>query len=310
MRVAFILNPAARDGRAARLGPRLLAAASPHHATVYPTNGPRHAETLARDLSASVDRVVAVGGDGTVGETADGLAGTGTPMGIVPAGTGNDLASALGLRTRLDAAVAVALGDTVQATDLLRARWTDADGTTGERVAANAVGLGFDAAVAAAVSRYKRLGGVAAYLAAVFGTLRDWRRPDRHARIWIDDALVHDGSLFLVSIGNGPRVGGGFMITPNADPSDGVLDVCVISHARTARVLRLLPRAMRGHHLAAAEVAIHRGGSVCVEIEGRPVAVHGDGESVSEDVRELAVEMWRSAIEIARPAARSRQRSK
>ena len=299
MRLAFILNPAAGNGRARRLAPRLLAAAP--GATVHPTTGPRHAEALARELARSADRVCAVGGDGTVHEVAAGLAGGAVPLGIVPFGTGNDLATTLGIPSTLEDAVALCASGAARPIDVLRLAWTDADGQAGERLAVNAVGAGFDAASAAAAPRYKRLGGVAAYVVAVLQTLGDWRRPDRGVRVDVDGALAYEGPLFLLSVGNGPCVGGGFRLTPGAAVDDGRLDVCVVAHARTPRVLRLLPTALRGGHVGQPEVTMGAGQTVTLRTSGRPVPVHADGEVVSLGVGTLQTSVWAGALHVVQP---------
>ena len=305
MRVAFLLNPTARSGRAARLVPALQAAIrrTGLDGAVHLTERPRHAEALARALAADARAVVAVGGDGTVSEVAAGLAGGATPLGIVPFGTGNDLAATLGVPRRTEAAVdalarALRRRTPPRAIDVLRVRWTDGDGAPGERVVANAVGVGFDAAAAAGAPRYKRLGGRTAYLASVAATLGDWARPDRAARVWADGALVHDGPLFLCEVGNGPRVGGGFVLAPGADLGDGAADLCLVRHVTTSRALRLLPLALRGTHVRAPEVATARASAVRVEATGRPLPVHGDGEPLSAGIAALEVAVWPRALRV------------
>ena len=302
MRVAFLLNPAARSGRAARVAPELQRAARELgvDGAVHLTARPRHAERLARELAPGVDVVVAVGGDGTVSEVVAGLAGGPVPLGIVPLGTGNDLAATLGVPRGVREAVArvVRPDAELRRIDLLDVAWTDRGGAAGERVVANAVGVGFDAAAAAGAARYKRLGGTAAYIASVLRTLGGWSRPTRTARVWADGALVHDGPLFLCEIGNGPRVGGGFVLTPGARLDDGVADVCLVGHVATGRALRLLPRAIRGTHVAAPEVAVARAREVRVEAAGDAVPVHGDGESLSAGVAELTARVRPGALAV------------
>lgn len=300
MRVAFLLNPTARSGRAARVVPALQQRIRELgvDGAVHLTARPRHAEALARELAPNVDVVVAVGGDGTVSEVAGGLAGGATPLGIVPFGTGNDLASTLGVPRALRDAVALACRPDAprRRLDVLDVAWTDRDGAAGARVVANAVGVGFDAAAAAGAAGFKRMGGKAAYLASVLRTLGDWSRPDRTARIWADGALVHDGPLLLCEIGNGPRVGGGFVLTPGAELGDGIADLCLVGHVTTGRALQLLPRAIRGTHVAAPEVAVARAREVRIEAAGRPLPVHGDGEPLSAGIAELTVRLRPGAL--------------
>ena len=161
--------------------------------------------------------VVVAGGDGTVHEVANGLAGTAGVMSVLPLGTGNDFAAAVGTPAGLAEAVGALGPAPTLRLDLGHVRWTDTDGRASERRFANCLGMGFDAHAAALAAETKWLGGRAAYLAAVVRTLWARRRPDLCASIRAD-GLDFDGPLFLCEVGNGHSIGGGFLITPDARP--------------------------------------------------------------------------------------------
>ena len=305
-RIAFVLNPAAGNGAAARRRPALDAAiaASGLDAEVHVSQGLGDVEALARRLAQSADAVVAVGGDGTIHDAVNALAGTGTLFGVVPVGTGNDFAQAIGMPTRIDAAVEALATSAVRVLDVGRVRWTDAGRPDDERrvrVFANAVGIGFDAASAAQASRSKWLGGRSAYAAAVVQTLWSWRRPGPDAEVTVGGAVVFRGPLFLVEVGNGQAVGGGFRLTPEARLDDGLLDVCVVRHARPRRVLRILPTAFTGGHVRFPEVEMHRTAGVSVRVLGGALPVHADGEAASSGASFLEADVWPGALRVMAP---------
>ncbi len=308
MRFAFVLNPAARSGRAARDADRVLAGARALglDASLHLTDRPRHATDLARGLAERHDVVVAVGGDGTVQEVAAGLVGTGATLGVLPLGTGNDLAHALGMPTRLPSALAALASGAPCAMDLGRVRWTEPGGEMRERIFANSVGVGFDALVASQVPRYKRLGGRAAYLAATLGSLSLWRRRDLaiEVRTHVPEAspgevaseVLYEGPFFLCEVGNGPSVGGGVLLTPEAVLDNGVLDLCLARAVGPVRIARLLPRAVRGTHTGAPEVVMGRAPRITLRATRGTLPVHADGEPVSAGAAVVELEVLPGAI--------------
>ena len=256
--------------------------------------------------------MIAVGGDGTVQEVVRGLLGTDAVFGIVPFGTGNDLAHAIGMPTRVpDAlrALARAREHGARPLDVGRVRWTE-DGTTiHERHFVNCLGTGFDALVAAEVLRYKRLGGRAAYLAAVLRALRLWKRREIHVEVRLaapgTDApfglpdsgrVLHSGPFFLCEIGNGHSVGGGFLLTPDAVPDDGALDVCLARPLSLRRMARVLPLAMRAAHTEEPEVTIARAPRIAVRATSGALPIQADGEAVAAGARALDAEVLPGAL--------------
>lgn len=316
MRYAFVLNPAARNGRAARLAFSLQDQARRLglDADVHLTQAPGHGTDLSRSLAEEADVVVAVGGDGTVQEVIAGLIGTDAVFGVVPYGTGNDLAHALAMPTRLGPAME-AIRDGAErgggrALDVGRVRWTEDGETVQERVFSNAVGAGFDGEAAIDAASFKRLGGRTAYLAAVARTLWRWR--DREIDVEIrtisdgSDApfgldhvgdLFYEGPYFLCEVGNGHSVGGGFLLTPDAVPDDGYLDVCLVRPLTLRRIARVLPLALKAAHTNEPEVSMSRAHRIAIRATKGTLPVHADGEITARNAVVLDCEVVPGAVQ-------------
>lgn len=238
------------------------------------TTAPGDAEELAATAVAEGrERVVAVGGDGTVQEVLNGLLAGGGPaeLGIFPVGTGNDLGRSLGLPTDPADAWSVAIGHATQPLDVARA--TNGDGR--ERWFASAGGIGFDAQVAAAMAtRRGWQAGKAGYLLTTLSELR--RFENRRVRIGVDGEIV-EASVLLVAIANGEYYGGGMRIAPGARTDDGRLDVCVVGDISRLTAIRQLPNLYRGTHIGHPAVSMRAGSTLSVEGDDRTRA-HLDGE--------------------------------
>ena len=313
MRIAFVLNPAAQGGRARRVWPRLDAAAQAlglDH-SVWQTLEPGDGARLARGLRETADLVVAVGGDGTVQEVASALAGTDTPFGVVPVGTGNDFAHAVGMPRRLDAALRALVETRPQRVDVGRVAWLDAGGRRGERLFTNCLGAGLDAQAALEAARYKVVSGRPAYLAGILRSLWVWRAPRADVEVSVGDAIateggpcatpIFEGPAILCEVGNGPTVGGGFRITPDAVLTDGLLDVCAVRHVPPRRVLALLPRAVAGTHAGQPEVVMARAPAVAVRARRGSLPLQADGESVTASAVWTSAAVWPGGLWVVAP---------
>ncbi len=303
-----LLNPAARGGRNARLRGVLAdhLAAAGVDADVVETAGPGDAERIAREIGGVGGLVVVAGGDGTVHEAVNGLAGTDGTLGVLALGTGNDYAGALGMARDLGAACRQLATAPRRVVDVGHVRWTDAAGATHERLFANAVGIGFDAYASALAAETKWLGGRAAYLAAVARALWAWRRPSVSVRMQAPGAdggpLDVAGPLFLCEVGNGPSIGGGFRLTPDAVLDDGWLDVCHVRHLPTRRALWLLPQTFNGSHVTAPEATMARVPSVTLTAGPGGVGIQAEGEVLAADAVEVRVEVRPAALRVVAPS--------
>ena len=269
MRVTFIANPNAGRGRTEAFIGRHRETLGVD-ATLEWTRAPGHAVELARKARADSDVVCAIGGDGTVHEVVNGLMPDPVPFVVIPVGSGNDFAGMFGfprtpdeLRAVLDARMGIRV-------DVL-----ECDG----RYCANSSGLGLEALVTKKSLGITWLRGLPLYLSAALRALASFDCPPMTIRL--DDGEVICGERLMVSVGNGVSAGGGFHLTPDAYPDDGLIDLCIVERMGRSRILRLLPTAIKGGHTTARGVMMRRTPAVAIEAE-RPFHMHVDGEYLGE----------------------------
>lgn len=280
----FIVNPLAGSGRSARLLPRIRDWLSLHgvsHALQL-TRERGHAEKIAGAAAAQGhDRVVAVGGDGTIQEVLNGLLvpgnSAGIPaLGVVPAGRGNDVVRGLGLPSDPLACLPIALGDATRLFDVAIAR--DSNGR--ERCFAAAGGAGFDAQVAHTMHTRRRfwMRGEAGYILATVNELRRYRNHALTVTLCGENGeRIVSGKFLFVAFANGPYYGGGMRICPEARTDDGLLDVCLVGDLSRFAALKELPGIYKAMHVKHPRVEIVRVRSM--RIDGDPeTLVHLDGE--------------------------------
>ena len=237
------------------------------------TTGPGDAVGLAsRAAEGGAERILVLGGDGTLHEAANGLLRAKVdqrpPIAILPAGTGNDYAKIAGT-------VGCAPGEAVRRLQGGVVRRFDVGEAWGEYFI-NSVGIGFDAEVAREINRSKRGGGLLAYLAAVLQVISSFDCFE--ARVQADDREFSD-RLLLLEIGIGPSVGGGFRLTPFAKPDDGLLDICAIQRLSVAGILAKLPLAMLGRHTRLRQVRSFQTTRLSVESSTGTLHAQFDGET-------------------------------
>ena len=276
--VAVLVNPTAGRGRHRGTLPAVLERLSGAGRPIEPVpaaSGAQAAKACQAAVDAGASAVVAVGGDGTVHLALQAVADTGVPFGIVPAGTGNDIAANLDLPTgALDAAdvVVEALREgRTRRIDLGRAALTD--GTV--RWFAGVLGAGFDAIVNERANGMRFPRGPRRYDLAILAELLRLR--PRTYELGLDGSRQTVEAV-LVAVANTARYGGGFRICPDADPTDGVLDILVGGRFTRTGVVRIMPHVRRGTHLGHTLVAIHRAGTVTLAADG--ITAYADGERV------------------------------
>jgi diacylglycerol kinase (ATP) len=220
--------------------------------------------------------VVAVGGDGTVNEVANGLAGIeGVDLAVIARGTGWDFVRTYGIPRRLEEAVAVALDGTVRTIDLGRARYRGWDGTDSGSYFANIASAGMSGAIAKRANETSKvLGGRASYLWATLAVFSRWRNDEVQVTV---DGERRSGRMHDVVVANGRYFGGGMMICPEAEPDDGLFDVLLIGDLSKRDLLLTLPKTYRGSHLPHPKAELLRGAVVEVET-AEPLPVELDGE--------------------------------
>ena len=287
-RVLAIVNPAAGHNTAARAWSQVRQL---HNWDCIQTERPGHARDLAASAVGVYDRVVAVGGDGTASEVANGLAHSQTSMAIIPSGTGNDFAVNLSIPADPVAAANLAATGRACPIDL-----GEVQRSTGTSYFTNIAGFGFDAEVAARVNRLPKLGGrTLPYIAGVLQTLFQFRTPGMRLTL---DTTVIDEPIFLAAVANCASYGGGMRIAPAARPDDGLFDVCVVKDLSRVEVLRLLPSLYTGEHVRHRAVEIIRCASVSADASAR-VLCQADGELAGELPVRFAIRP--AALQCVRP---------
>ncbi len=287
MDAVFVVNPRAGRGRGAVVAEELPGrlAALGRTGEVVLTEGPRDGVRIAREAAERCGLVVAVGGDGTAHEVVNGLAGTDATFGVIPIGSGNDLAHALGIPDDVDRAIETLASGREERIDL---------GRYDDGWFANSLGLGFEAQVTIESQKIHRLRGFAIYLWAVVQALAHLRCPDLVIRA---DDRVLEGRRLLVCIGNGPRVGGGFYLTPDARPDDGLFDICLVNEMGRMSVMTTLPKAISGTHGNDPRVEMLRAATIEIESsEGFPF--HVDGEVIDIRRKRLRIEMHPKMLKV------------
>lgn len=280
MDVALLMNPAARAGAhtgvAMRTADRLREAGM--RVTVISGGSAEESSALLRTaLQMGTDAVVVAGGDGTAALAIQELAGTGVPLGLVPAGTGNDLANALGLRDLdADAAADAVIAGRTRTIDL--ARITRADAST--ILFATVLASGFDSKVNDRANSMRWPRGRQRYNIAILVEFARLRGIPFEVELVSADGTVQAfaGDLVMATIGNGRTYGGGIPICPDADLEDGLLDVTLVRPAGRLRLLRLLPRVYRGTHTSIDEVSTYRVRAARLSSPG--VTAYADGDPV------------------------------
>ncbi len=275
MDVAVLVSPSAGRGRARLAADGVLAALrdgglSPRVLTAATRED---AERQAADaVAGGTAAVVAVGGDGAVHAALQAVAGTTTPLAVVPAGTGNDLALALGV-PRDPLAAARAAADDLRAGEF---RTVDA-GRTGDRWWATVLCCGFDSAVTDRANRLRWPRGRRRYDLAVLLELA--RLHPYELTLRLDDGAARTLPATMIAVGNTAWYGGGLSICPGADPADGRFDVTVVGPTTRRELIRTRPRLADGTHVQHPSVSVFRASRVELSCPG--VTTYADGEPVA-----------------------------
>jgi YegS/Rv2252/BmrU family lipid kinase len=221
------------------------------------TETPGHARTLAHE-EAKKGRplIVALGGDGTISEVADGLvtAGCDAEMGIIPRGTGGDFRRSLGIENELFAAAEHVRKSKARKVDVGRVTFATHDGTETSRHFVNVTSVGFSSVVAKRANEgSKRLGGRISFLAAVVNSLLTYDNAE--VVVSVDDGEARRMTLLLAAVGNGRFFGGGMKICPEAVLDDSYFDFVTVGDLGRLEVLAKIHRIYSGSHLSMKEVS-------------------------------------------------------
>ena len=264
MAVPLLLNPSAGGRAGDRLEHRLRDL--PQLQLVRTASSEDLARHTREAVRRGLERVIVAGGDGTLHEAVQHLAGTDCALGIVPLGTGNDLARSLGVPVKIEAALRLALDGTPRSVDL---------GRVDDRIFACTAGVGMVADVIRHIQQ-RRGGrrGPWVYPAAVLSCLAGYDSP----RVEVTgERDSWSGRAMIVAAANSPRFGGGMQLAPDAVMDDGELDVLIVEKLPWWRVLPLLARVYGGSHLGRPGVHSFRATRLRILPE-TPLTVVADGE--------------------------------
>jgi diacylglycerol kinase (ATP) len=301
-RVIVIVNPISGRGHGEKSIPAIEAGLRSHgiDPALVRTERPGHADALAAEaVGNGSEIVVSAGGDGTANEVLNGVLranrelNRNAAMAVLCVGRGNDFAFGAGIsRSIEEGCLAIAEN---------RRRRIDAGRVTGGlfpqgRYFGNGVGIGFDAVVGFEALKLKALSGFLCYAVAAVKTISLYNRPHRvkivcDGETWFQEAL-------MVSLMNGRRMGGGFLMAPDGDPGDGRLNYCIAAGIRRRRFLPLILRFMKGTQ--AGHPAIRQGTfrrMTVTALEGA-LPAHADGETLCVEGTSLEIEILPSALDI------------
>lgn len=299
-RVTVLTNPASGHGSAPHAAERAIARLQTRGVDVVAIAGTdaAHARRLVEGaLERGMDALVVVGGDGIIALALQVLARSEIPLGIIPAGTGNDHAREFGIPTKDPAAAADVIVDgVVETIDLGRIK--GADGT--DKWFGTVMAAGFDSLVTDRTNRMTWPHGRMRYNLAMIAELSQLRL--------LPFRLTFDGrelvtELTMAEFGNTRSYGGGMLICPDADPTDGLLDVTMVQSASRMKLIRLFPTVFKGTHVHLDEVHTERARTITVECPG--INAYADGEYVCP----LPVEVSAvpGALKILRPGTNPRR---
>lgn len=266
----IIINPVSGNGRAVkvwnRLKQRLDSLDFPYHA--YETTFPGEASELTlRCIREHAEVILSIGGDGTAFEIAQNLLGTDIPLGIIPAGTGNDFVKSLRLPKDPVEILDFILGSEPSYVDI---------GRINEKLFINACGIGFDVSVLDySTGAKKYFKGMLPYLWGVLRTIAHYVPTD--ISLSVDGMHVLSREILVCSVANGIYIGGGMPISPESRVDDGFLDVVVVENVTRMQMIRYLPGLLTGKILTFKDTKSFRGKSISIKSSGS-MRLNIDGE--------------------------------
>jgi diacylglycerol kinase (ATP) len=298
----IIYNPAAGKGSAGKELPKVRALLRDldFDYDLVLTESPGHAQILSRRAAEEgCCLVVAAGGDGTINEVINGLMevpvnGNGRPaLGVLPIGSGNDFAFGAGIPHDLGEACNTLVQGQRSKIDI--GHVSGGDYPQG-RYFGNGIGLGFDTVVGFEAAKIWWLRGAASYFAALIKTIFLYAKAPVY-EINIDGRIMRQPFL-LVSIMNGRRMGGAFLMAPESDNSDGTFDLCLAGSVHQIMILPVALKFMSGTQAEHAAVQMTRARKISIlAIEGT-IPAHADGETLCTAGRELSIELHAGALEV------------
>lgn len=301
MRYYIIVNPTSGRGQAGKSIPQIeeMLRSFKLDYKLVQTERPWHAAELAETAAREgYDVVATASGDGTANEAVNGLMRAResgfnhTAFTVLPVGTGNDMLFGVGYHHSLEDGVRALAENHRRKIDVGIVRGGDyPDG----RYFANGIGIGFDAMVGFEAIKVRWAVGLIPYLIGVIKTIFLYFNAPK-VEITLDGKSFIQPSL-MTSIMNGRRMGGGFMMAPESQPDDGLLDLCIASEASRLRLFQLIPYFLKGTQATQPEVKMHRARKASIRAIEGTLPAHADGEMLCVKGKELEVELIPAALD-------------
>jgi diacylglycerol kinase (ATP) len=300
--VRYIVNPIAGQGAGKLAFPQIerLVHEYSGKAEIINTQYPGHAIELAKEAAdQNYEAVVAVGGDGTSNEVLNGLmqsyehGNNSTKMGIIGIGRGNDFAYGHGIPVGLQKGFEAIMHGKYRSMDVGLIRGGN---YPQGRYFGNGIGIGFDAVVGFEALKLTHLHGFMNYIVAAIRTIFLFFNAPL-VQIEYDDQTITQPSL-MISIMNGRRMGGGFVMAPEAYTDDGLLDLCIAGQMSRFKIFMMIPRFMKGTQAKSPLIKTGRAEKVKVIALMGTLPAHADGETICTAGNELEVEIIKKPIKI------------
>jgi YegS/Rv2252/BmrU family lipid kinase len=292
MKHIFIINPAAGKGKSLELIPFIEQCFKDkaEEFTIRVTEYAGHATEIAREYS-SVEkcRIYSIGGDGTVNEVVNGIAGTDSVLGVIPTGSGNDFIRSYQEKFDVKDMIVSTINGEEKSIDLAKVN---------DKYFINISSIGFDANVVFNADKFKKVPGVTgsmAYLISIIYTI--FQKKICHVKIDIDGKKM-ELKLLLVAVANGRYYGGGVLPTPEARIDDGLFDICMVSDLRRIQMLSLFPKYVKGLHADLKQVSFYKGKKISIESQDE-LCLNIDGEILA--ARTINFEILENAIKVIFP---------
>ncbi len=312
--IQIIINPAAGSGSARKHIPQLttLANQAQLDAILHLTQSRGHAVQLAKQAAEQgCQLIVAAGGDGTVNEVINGMlqargddwdSSLSAPtanfpaLGVLPIGRGNDFAHGIGAPLELESAVNNLLIGKRRPIDI---GWVQGGLVPEGRYFGNCVGIGFDAMTTIQVTRLPKFGGFFSFFLAVLKTILVFHKGPT-VKLQFNGGEETFQAL-MVSVMNGKRLGGGFLLAPNGEPDDFVFDMCMAHQVSRMEILRILPMFLKGTQEQHPMVASRQTTEVIVDAIQGSLPAHMDGEIISIEDKKLEIKLLPHQIDVIVP---------
>jgi YegS/Rv2252/BmrU family lipid kinase len=294
-RYLFIFNPAADKGRASRKAKWLRELVAVRSDSIMATTDyAGHAGEIARSGIKESSCLIACGGDGTLHEVVNAVAGEGRTVGILPIGSANDFIKTLNPRKRVHTGISHLFDAESQNVDLGSVSYGVAD----HRYFINSLGIGFTGRVAKAVKRLPWLKGELSYVYALFSVLAGYTSLRMRITITLENSVLElNEPIFAFSVSNGKIEGGKFVIAPHAELSDGLLDICILRDIRRYEFFRFVLKYLNGTHINDPKILYCKAKAVTLMLTA-PEVMHMDGEVYDDILGKVSISVLPDGIRV------------